>query len=78
MTKQEINNHRETVNFYRSEVMYLTNRGNEKEQGRDFARKLGQLTERIETEIGFNPSKAEQDLFDWAFGNWRTANDKFK
>ena len=78
MTTKEINRYRETVNFYRSQVVYLKPSGIEKEQGREFAIRMGQLTERIETEIGFNPSEKEKSLLDWSFSNWRMANDKFK
>jgi len=78
MTTKEINRYRETVNFYRSQVVYLKNSGREKEQGRAFAIRMGQLTERIETEVGFNPSEKEKSLLDWSFSNWRMANDKFK
>jgi len=78
MTNARIQDLKEEINFLRSQVVYLVNSGSEKEQGREFAMKLGRITEQIETAIGFEPTEKEQNLFDWAFSNWRMANDKFK
>ena len=78
MTNARIQDLRQEINFLRSQVVYLVNSGNEKEQGRKFAMKLGRITEQIETAIGFEPNKKEKNLFDWAFSNWRMANNKFQ
>ena len=76
MTNKRIQDLREEINFLRSQVVYLVNSGNEKAQGQKFAIKLGRIAEQIETSIG--STDKEQRLLDWAFSNWRMANDKFK
>ena len=78
MTNSMIQDLKEEINFLRSQVVYLVNSGNEKKKGREYAIRLGRLTEQIETDIGFDANEKEQNLFDWAYGNWRMANDKFK
>lgn len=77
MTNARIQDLKAEINFLRSQVVYLANSGNEQKQGRKFSIKLRKITEQIETAIGFNPSEKEQSLFDWAYGNWQMANNKF-
>ena len=69
---------KEQIKFLRSQVIYLVpSIASEKAQGRKFASELCQLTEQIETRMGFEPTEKEQSLFNYAHACYMEAINKF-
>lgn len=78
MTLSEIKDTRSEINFIRSEVVYLLNSGREQKQGREYAKKLGRISERLETKLEVEYSERLEKLYEWAYGNWQMAKRKFQ